>query len=145
VSANLAAQGFRTFLPQLVREDVSPVVIGPLFPRYLFVEFSVVTDEWRAITSTRGVQTLFSSSALSPTPVPRGVVEDLLVKGTSRVESPAKMKLSVGMPLRVITGPLAGHTGYCSWSGEKRVGLLLDLMQGRIGVTMQRNAVEMAT
>ena len=142
---NLMSQGFRTFLPQLVREDVRPASVGPLFPRYLFVRFSVEEDGWRAITSTRGVQQLFSTTPLSPTPVPRGVIENLLANGAIRVESPAKMKLSVGMPLRVITGPLAGHTGFCSWSGEKRVGLLLDVMRGRIGVTVQRSAVELAT
>ena len=58
---NLAAQGFRAFLPQ-VRKTVRHArqlrtVRAPLFPRYLFVELDLARDRWLSIRSTIGVQT----------------------------------------------------------------------------------------
>ena len=79
---NLAAQGFRAFLPQ-VRKTVRHArqlrtVRAPLFPRYLFVELDLARDRWLSVRSTIGVASLFTSSEGQPIPVPRGVVEALL-------------------------------------------------------------------
>ena len=137
----IKAQGFTVYLPEYVAAPVrgrssknkNEVIddtgrIGrrlPLFPRYIFVNFDPTIDRWRPICSTKGVEKLFGATAETPTPVPFGVVEELL----SRPEICAVLKPQdlTGMTLLIEDGAWSNFQGVCQWSTEKRVGVLMSV------------------
>ncbi len=59
---NLERQGFTAYLPLVRarrrRQTRVVHVIEPMFPRYLFVNLSDLTDDWGPIRSTIGVSNL---------------------------------------------------------------------------------------
>lgn len=59
---NLERQGYTVYLPlcNLFRRRMGRrlAVIGPLFPRYLFIQLESGVDDWRPIRSTKGVAAL---------------------------------------------------------------------------------------
>ena len=65
---NLRRQGFETYLPRYLRTRRHArrveTVARPLFPRYLFVAMDVARDRWRAVQSTFGVATWWSSATI---------------------------------------------------------------------------------
>jgi transcription antitermination factor NusG len=154
----LVNQGFTAYLPEHVVEPArgkraqrDNVVVDsaghigrrlPLFPRYLFVFFDFEVDYWRPICSTRGVERMFGITPERPTPVPYGVVEELLeTPEISAVFAPPKLD---GKKLRVTgAGPWHQFEGICQWSSDRRVGILMSVF-GREGtvVPFKRNQVE---
>ena len=79
---NLDRLGFRSFAPR-VRRTVRHArklrnVLAPLFPGYVFLILDLSRDRWRAVNSTFGVASLIMG-AEQPMPVPRGVVEALVI------------------------------------------------------------------
>jgi transcriptional antiterminator RfaH len=148
-------QGFITFLPtfsETVIKKNKPVnLIKPLFPSYLFVQFDPNTDHWSPLCNTIGIKKLISSNPIinkkeygyiRPTPVPDHLIEQI----QQQVLNPEKPEVTVikpGLIVKVISGPMQQHTGICSWSDNKRVELLLNIMQGSVRVSFSREAVEL--
>lgn len=90
----LAALGFRPYMPQLrrmktpprdklsrkQREQISTLrrpVIEPLFPRYLFLDMNLRNDPWRDVFRTIGISGLACDEGDMPLPLPAGFVEGL--------------------------------------------------------------------
>lgn len=147
-AAQLAAQGFRVFLPRLMRTVRHArrlrTLRRPAFPSYLFVALDLDRDRWRAVNGTRGVARLVMADD-RPAPAPHGVVETLLelvdVDGLARFD----IGLREGQGVRVLSGPLAEAMGRmlrCE-SGD-RVRVLLDIMGGEICATLPRSALAAA-
>ncbi len=145
----LEAQGFRVFLPNVVRavrharqtRDARTAA----FPGYAFVAFDVRRDRWRSINGTFGVASLIMSRDGSPLPVPHGVVETLFdyldALGVCRFER----DLVVGQSVRVIAGPLAQAMGRLArLDARGRVQVLLQILGGEICVTLEKAALEAA-
>ena len=142
---NLAAQGFRAFLPQ-VRKTVRHArqlrtVRAPLFPRYLFVELDLALDRWLSIRSTIGVASLFSNSEGQPIPVPRGVVEALLERLDGDVVR-FNVDLRAGQRVRFLSGPFVDLIGKIErLDGSGRLRVLLELMSSAVPLTVADAAV----
>src|SRR5690242_15622844 len=72
--ANLRAQKFRTYLPQILRTVRHArqlrTVRAPLFPSYLFVVLDLGRDRWLSVRSTIGVAHMISHRDGRPIPVP---------------------------------------------------------------------------
>lgn len=114
----------------------------PLFPRYVFVRFDPDVDWWRPICSTPGVERIFGAHPENPSPVPHGIVEELLDRPEiSATFRPPKLD---GMTLRVKDGPWGHFEGVCKWSTKDRVGVLMSLF-GRAAqvISMRREQVEL--
>jgi len=58
--------------------------IVPLFRRYLFVAFDASNDPWGPIRHSRGVADLIRHDDGQPTPIPPGIVEDLIARTSPR-------------------------------------------------------------
>jgi transcriptional antiterminator RfaH len=144
----LENQGFRTFLPRCLkaRRHARKVenVLAPIFPRYLFVNLDLDRDRWRSVNGTFGVARLVMMAGDRPQPVPRGVVESLIAltdgQGVLRLDEGGR--LVVGQKARILAGPFAERIGLLQrLDGNGRVRLLLDIMGGRIEVTLPSAAL----
>ncbi len=78
--------GFRVFLPLHLERGVRPgeTHIVPLFRGYLLVSFDTSTDQWRRIYRARGIAGLIGPTTDRPTPIPVGVIEELLGRTSTR-------------------------------------------------------------
>jgi len=81
-----------------------------------------------------------------PTAIPNGMVETLM-ECTSFEPELNERVIHPGCQVRVITGPFANikgqqSVGICTWARNRRVALLLDIMQGRVEVQFDISALE---
>jgi transcriptional antiterminator RfaH len=143
--AQLAAQGFRVFLPKVARNvrhaRKTKVVHAPAFPGYLFVALDLQRDRWRSINGTFGVISLIMAEE-RPTPVPSGVIETIIdyvdQSGVCRFDR----DLTEGQSIRVIAGPLAEAVGeLVRLDGSGRVRVLLEIMGGKVLATIERSSL----
>ena len=78
---NLKAQGYYTFLPMeeniVYRYGKNIATKTPLFPGYLFIEFSIALDNWSGIRSTFGVSGLISQNN-KPQIIPQSIMHELI-------------------------------------------------------------------
>jgi transcriptional antiterminator RfaH len=149
VRDRLEDQGFGAFLPLVIAlRPVKPGVMQakavPAFPGYLFTRFDARTSQWRSIFYTRGVKSLFCSTAHAPTPVPQRQMDVLLALGYDRpiVEDPRPALLKAGTRVRVMEGAFTSHEGVCVWDDRRRVALLIDIFGRSSQVEIRRSAVE---
>ena len=139
---NLGAQGFRTFLPRMVKTVRHArrlrTVHAPFFPSYLFVALNLERDRWLSIRSTVGVSGLFTSDN-RPVAVPYGVVEALIERTADGALSMAQNDFHAGQSVNVVSGPLAGLVGTLDrLDGNGRVRVLLRIMSGIVPVMIER-------
>ncbi len=144
----LENQGFHTFLPRCLkaRRHARKVenVLAPIFPRYLFVVLDLDHDRWRSVNGTFGVARLVTMTGDRPQPAPHGVVEALiaLADGRDVLRFDGGGRLAVGQKVRILAGPFAEQIGLLQrLDGNGRVRLLLDIMGGRIAVTLPSAAL----
>jgi transcription elongation factor/antiterminator RfaH len=135
-ASQLAAQGFRVFLPRIARTvrhaRKMRQVRAPAFPAYLFVAFDLNRDRWRSVNGTFGVARLVGADEL-PMPVPRGVVEAILGTVDETGVCRFDQGFATGQRVRVISGPFAEQLGeLVRLDGAGRVRVLLEIMGGRI-------------
>jgi transcriptional antiterminator RfaH len=144
-AAQLAAQGFRVFLPKVMRSvrhaRKTRIVHTPAFPGYLFVALDLQRDRWRSINGTFGVMSLIMAEE-RPIPVPCGVVETIIDyvdgSGVGRFDR----DLVEGQSIRVIAGPLAETVGeLIRLGGSGRVRVLLEIMGGKVLATLEKSCL----
>jgi transcription elongation factor/antiterminator RfaH len=139
---HLGAQGFRTFLPQLLKTTRHArklrTVAAPVFSRYLFIVLNLDRDRWLSVRSTVGVSDLFTCGN-RPVAVPHGVVENLIERsGGANLLGPGE-ELTKGQQVRILSGPLAGLVGKLDRLDEKgRVRVLLEIMNAAVPVGIER-------
>lgn len=141
----LAAQGFATFLPRIVRTvrharrlETRTV---PLFPRYLFVRLDPARERWRAVNGTIGVARLLACGEW-PQPVPPGIVEALRASCDRAGVLAPQAGWRAGQKVRLVAGPFAERIGeLCRVDGPGRVRVLLALMGGTVAVTVPESTV----
>jgi transcription antitermination factor NusG len=149
---NLARQGFLTFNPcyerkTLVRGRVE-VVCSQLFTGYLLV--AIEPDmRWAAINSTAGINRLLTrKSDTSEYHVPC-FLDDNFVSGLKQCSHPDEDRnghevwvLQPGTVVRLVSGPLRGHTGtIVSWNSNERIRLLVHLMGRPLAVTVSADNI----
>ncbi len=143
----LENQGFHTFLPRCLkaRRHARKLenVLAPIFPRYLFVVLDLDRDRWRSVNGTFGVARLVTAGDW-PQPAPHGVVEALIALADDRdvLRFDVGGRLAVGPKVRILAGPFAEQIGLLQRLDDNgRVRLLLDMMGGRVAVTVPSAAL----
>lgn len=147
---NLERQGYEVWLP-LARElkrrrhRLSPV-IGPMFPRYLFIHLDRTTDNWAPIRSTLGVTSVVRFG-MEPAAVPEALIEEI----RSRADKDGLMELvpenyRPGGKVRVVAGGLEGIEGiFVARNGQERVTVLLKIMGQVARTTLPAGFIEPVT
>jgi transcription elongation factor/antiterminator RfaH len=137
----LERQGFVTFLPKqpktIRHARRLSVRLAAYFPGYLFVRLDLARQRWRSINGTLGVSHLVGPGE-RPAPVPKGVVEALIAAADARgvLEGPP---LQAGQQVRIIAGAFADKLAIIERLDEAgRVRVLLDIVSGRVPVTIAR-------
>lgn len=153
-SAQCNNQGFETFLPTYL---CSYPRIGerlkPLFPSYLFVQFDADNDRWYPLCHSLGVKRLFATNPsmnkkkqfdgyIRPTAVSDAFINSLREQAVQQAPSKSPV-ICPGARLKVTGGYFDGKEGICSWSSEKRVALLLEVMNGKMEFSFSRDSVEL--
>jgi transcriptional antiterminator RfaH len=143
--SQLVNQGYRSFLPRHLKNRRHArkfdTVMAPLFPRYLFVILDLTRDRWRSINGTLGVDHLLTRAG-QPEAVPHGVVEQLMAAADRDSVIHFSRLLGAGQTVRVTAGPFADHLGQLEQLDDSgRVRVLLDIMGGRIPVSLSETSV----
>jgi transcriptional antiterminator RfaH len=138
---HLAAQGFRSFLPQFKKTIRHArqlrTVRAPLFPRYLFIALDLERDRWLSVRNTVGVSRLFTQDG-RPVAVPVGVVESLVAQSDGNLTR-LDTQLIKGQQVRILSGPFADFIGTLEQLDEAgRVQVLLELMGTAVPVSLRR-------
>jgi transcription antitermination factor NusG len=134
-ATSIAAAGFESYLPlHLERDGWKHVVIGPLFPRYVFARFSAEHDNWGCIPNLRGVCGLIRHGYDAPTPIPNYAIDELLARTSSRgiVDDPGE---------RPYDGPGAGYRPVWQDMTGLDAGARLRLLLRLFGASVTRQVV----
>jgi transcriptional antiterminator RfaH len=131
-AAQLNAQGFRPFLPLLLKSVRHArkfrMVRAPLFPNYLFVALDLQCHRWRSVNGTFGVVRLLMIGEF-PALVPAGIVEHLM----ALIHFDKGLKL--GQKLKILSGSFTEMIGELERiDGAGRVKLLLNAMGCKIPI-----------
>jgi transcription elongation factor/antiterminator RfaH len=138
---HLERQGYEVFLPR-IRNTVrfmrrTREVIGPLFPRYLFITLDIESQGWRSVRSTIGVASLIMDRD-RPRPVPRGLVEELMRRSAADDCLISESRLAAGDSVRFMHGPLADRIGQLlELKDSERAVVLLNLLGAERAVTVE--------
>lgn len=139
---NLRRQGYETYLPlaraKTRRRGHWVTAIQPLFPRYLFIHLSQVSDNWGPIRSTLGV-TGVVRFGLIPARVPARLIESLRSHagpdGFCDVTTDAELR--PGERVQIAGGPLFAYEAVVlSRSADQRVRVLLELADKYVRVEL---------
>jgi transcription elongation factor/antiterminator RfaH len=142
---HLGAQGFRTHCPQIQKTVRHArqlrTVRAPLFPRYLFLILDLNRDRWLSVRSTIGVSSLFTCGD-RPVPVPKGVVEALIMRTDEANLTRFDVDLTMGQMVRILSGPFADFVGTLErLDAAGRVRVLLTMMGSTVPVALHRSAL----
>lgn len=130
---NLARQGYETYLPRIrrtvKRQGRRMTVVGPMFPRYLFIHLDNQSDNWGPIRSTLGVVSLvrFGQEAAQ---VPEKFVAALKKREDEQgVQILPAEEFVPGSRVRITEGSLAGYEAvFLAKSSRDRVVVLLEIL-----------------
>jgi transcriptional antiterminator RfaH len=137
---NLVRQGFRTFLPMQEETKRSRgkfiTQVRPLFPGYLFVALDVLCGGWHAVNSTYGITRLVSLGK-EPTPVPRDLVSQLMLRCDREGKLLPPKQLKPGDEVMLTKGPFAEFVATIERiTPDRRVYVLMELMGAQTRVTV---------
>ena len=125
-----------------------------MFPSYLFVAFDPLDLSWRHIATQPGVQRIFGTDPLTPTPIAPWhadgctyTVEDLMARPQAALDAlAARARITPGVTARPTVPPWDAQTGPCTSvrfvRAEERVTLLLSLFGRPMPVEFRRDEVE---
>ena len=138
--ANLVNQGFKVYFPRFkkIRRHARKVstVLAPLFPRYLFVSFSLDSDNWHVINNTRGVSYLVQSGN-TPVSISEDVIQELRNNDDENgVNQLSSLDLFTrGETVEIRDGVFAGHTAkFERFTDEERAQVLVKFLNRETSV-----------
>lgn len=146
---NLQRQEFNTYLPLIVeshRHRGKYVhIVGPMFPRYLFIQLNCTTDNWAPIRSTLGVSSIVRFGTY-PMQVPETLLESLKEhEDENGLQSFSEKEFKTGDRIRIIDGAMTGLEGvYESKTSKERVIVLLNIAGQHTRVSMTRHDLQLA-
>ena len=127
---HLQRQSFCCYAPsqrvERLRQSRRIAVQEPMFPRYLFVQFDEVNDNWHRIRSTRGVaQLVHCHERLLP-------IEDRIIEGIRERlagNQSCVPYLKAGERVVITDGPFSDVEAiFCANDGTERVVLLMSIL-----------------
>ena len=147
-SANeLRKQDFKIYIPtirKLVRHSrYIKNVLRPFFPRYIFINLNLETQEWRKINYTRGVVKLISTNE-KPVMISELVINELKLLEDDKgfIDQLSLSNYKKGEELEIINGPFKGIYGiFDGLSDNLRVKVLLNFMGRTINIPIHNDWV----
>lgn len=146
---NLERQGYEVYLP-LVRAPRkrlgrSVSVVGPMFPRYLFVHLDTRSDNWAPIRSTLGVVSLVRFGHL-PAAVPDGLIAELRRREDEEgIQVLPAERYEPGARVRITAGSLTGYEAiFLARTARDRVQILLTILGRHTRTVVDLAAIEPA-
>lgn len=146
---HLARQGFEVYLPQYLKRRSHArkiqMVAAPLFPQYLFISIDILTQRWRAVSSTVGVTQLIRYGE-SPAEVSSDIVAALRMRQDAHGFVQQQRRLfKPGQPIRVRNGAFSDFLGFFeSMNNGERAAVLLNLLGRKVRVMMDVGVIEAA-
>ncbi len=144
---NLQRQGYGTYLPvtSIRRRKGGKTIseVGPMFPRYLFIQLSEKTDDWGPIRSTFGVSNLVRFGQL-PARVPDYLISTLIVReDEAGLCILPEREYKKGDRVRIAEGPFEGYEAiFQSKNAKNRVSVLLTVIQNSINIELDQKVIE---
>lgn len=144
---NLERQGFEAYCPTVAntkrRKGQLVAKIEPFFPRYIFLNFDLVSDNWAPLRSTRGVSNIVRFGGV-PQQVPVSLVAALQSNENSDKLQEVKPKTwKLGDSIEIEQGPFAGYKCiFQSERGADRVTVLLNIIGKPTRTTLQRQNLQ---
>jgi transcriptional antiterminator RfaH len=149
-AAHLKRQGFDVYLPRYLKRRRHArrvdTVAAPLFPRYLFVAIDMMTQRWRAVRSTVGVNDIVSFGE-DPVAVQDEVIDELRQRedGAGLVQLDRHAAFARGDKVRVLEGAFTEYLAvFDAMTDHERVSVLIDLLGRKVRVAMDSIAIEAA-
>jgi transcriptional antiterminator RfaH len=144
---NLRRQGFNAYLPQQKKTRRharrTDIVLAPLFPKYLFVEFDLDMKNWSCINSTLGVSKLIKFGT-TPTPLPTEVIDEIQAREDSKgmVTLNRDLDIKQGDKVTVINGAFNNHVGiFECQNDDARIVILLNLLGRDVRARLPSSAI----
>jgi transcriptional antiterminator RfaH len=142
---HLEMQGYRVFCPRyrkVVRHArKAGSVLAPLFSSYLFLNFNVARDQWRAINGTPYVERLIMQGE-TPQPVQCGIVESLQSRMRADGAFDWTRAFKIGQAVRLADGPFTDFVGTLAHlDAAGRVRVLLELLGRSVSVALHGEAL----
>ena len=128
----LAGKGFEVFLPQYRSEGTQ--LERPLFPGYLFSRFDA--HNRLPILTVPGIVHIVGLGS-TPCPVDDEELESVRLLVQSALPLNPNETYSVGAPIRVTAGPLAGAQGCITGLTKQRFAVTITLLQRSISVELK--------
>ncbi len=149
-AAHLERQGYMVYLPRYLKRRRHArrieIVSAPLFPRYLFVTISIMTQRWHSIQSTIGVSRLVCTGD-EPSMLPAAVIAELQSRHNDAgfVQLDLRPRFKPGDKIRIVEGAFAECFGlYEGMADRERIAILLDLLGRKVRVVLSGEAVAAA-
>lgn len=145
---HLSRQGYVTFMPKrrIVTRHARRRVerIGSFFPGYVFIRFDPRRQQWRSINGTYGVRSLVMQGE-TPCRAPAGLVETLQAMTDDDGYFVPNPSFERGDRVRLISGPFRELIAEVDdATDERRITVLLDMMNGRVPVLVNRSELSRA-
>jgi transcriptional antiterminator NusG len=150
VSDQLAAKGFRIFLPKIdvwsQRAGKRHLIPVPMFPSYLFLQHALDKDSYLDVRKARGLVRILGESWDKPSIVPDAEIEAIQIILSVSIPVMPHPYLREGQRVRITEGSLRGVEGILIQSKPAKGLLLLsvDLLQRSIAVEIDSNMVTAA-
>src|ERR1700760_217373 len=112
----LRNQAFEVYLPLIHSK--------PLFPRYLFCRFDVLTDNWGKIRSTRGCIDLLKHG-FNPQRIRDQIIDAIMAFEATPEAQITPPEFTPNQRITVINGPFSSFEGLFQKSAQGRVKVLL--------------------
>ncbi len=144
---NLERQGYGTYLPvtSVRRRKVGKSIsdVGPMFPRYLFIQLSEKTDDWGPIRSTFGVSNLVRFGQL-PLRVPVSLIKAIKVReDESGLCILPERDYKKDDKVRIAEGPFEGYEAiFQSRNAKDRVSLLIQIIEKSVNISVDQRVIE---
>ncbi len=144
---NLKKQGFKTFLPMIAPTNKNNELksLVPVFPRYLFAQINLESDNWSSINNSYGVShiVMFSEKFTS---ISNNIIK--LIQGRLSEDGVYKEDISIvdyqkGDPVFIREGRFAGIDAiFLSKKSKDRVRLLLKLLNTSVVTEITSSNIE---
>jgi transcription antitermination factor NusG len=171
----LKKHGYEHYYPQIREMEITPKreltarqrsnpfpimrsVLKPLFPRYVFIRFSLRDGRWHTLFELLGIEGMLCEGYATrhiPVPIDNREIDKLLAKEIDgAIPSHVTIKdigFAVGETVRIKNGAMAGHNGTVeklpdvpieALDESMRVGLLVTMFGGTVPAELQLGDLE---
>lgn len=145
--ANLERQGYDTYFPRFAKiVPGKPLMIRPLFPRYLFV---FILERWYSIRGTRGVSSILTGDS-GPAIIASEIVDAIRNKEDEKGlivlnKAVVQERFTKGEKVKATDGPFAGiDLIYEDMAPHERVKVLANMLGRQVPILIEEKLLASA-